>query len=135
MRIRATGVQSVYAAREVPGLAAGSPGSPRSADSCSSSIRLTSLVCAPARHAWDRGCCDFAGVSTGGHGLGTRNCFALDSIVHHHEWEKNLGAWYPPALIAQHLESEPVIVPPVLAKTGLLAEPVLCLVWALAFDS
>ena len=67
--------------------------------------------------------------------LGHSEPFALDSIVHHHEWEKNLDASYPPALIAQHLETEPVIVPPVLAKSGLLAEPVLRLVWTLAFET
>ena len=67
--------------------------------------------------------------------LGHSEPFALDSIVHHHEWEGNRRARYPLALIAQHLESEPVIVPPVLAKSGLLAEPVLRLVWTLAFET
>ena len=67
--------------------------------------------------------------------LGHSGPFALDSIVHHHEWEGNRRAGYPLALIAQHLEAEPVMVPPVLSKSGLLAEPVLRLVWTLAFKT
>ena len=66
--------------------------------------------------------------------LGHSEPFALDSIVHHHEWEGNWGNRFPRSLIAQHLETEPVIVPPVLAKSSLLAQPVLRLVWTLAFE-
>ena len=67
--------------------------------------------------------------------LGHSEPFALDSIVHHHEWEGDWGARYPLSLVAQHLETEPVIVPPVLSKSSLLTEPVLRLVWTLAFET
>ena len=50
------------------------------------------------------------------------------------EWEGDWGARYPLSLIDQHLETEPVIVPPVLSKSSLLAQPVLRLVWTLAFE-
>ena len=64
----------------------------------------------------------------------------LDAITHHHSWEQiprhvNPPSPYPPALVSRHLEPEPVIVPPVLSKSGLVAQPVLRLVWTLAFKS
>ena len=37
-------------------------------------------------------------------------------------------------MIARHLEPEPVIVPPVLSKSDLVAQPVLRLVWSLAHE-
>ena len=67
--------------------------------------------------------------------LGHTEPFALDSIVHHHEWQGDWGTRYPFSLIDQHLESEPLIVPPVLSKSGLVAQPVLRLVWTLAFET
>ena len=37
-------------------------------------------------------------------------------------------------MVARHLEPEPVIVPPVLSKSDLVAQPVLRLVWSLAYE-
>ena len=37
-------------------------------------------------------------------------------------------------MVASHLEPEPVIVPPVLSKSDLVAQPVLRLVWSLAYE-
>lgn len=39
------------------------------------------------------------------------------------------------ALIERHLEAEPFIVPPVLVKSDLVAQPLLKLVWSLAYDT
>ena len=68
--------------------------------------------------------------------LGYAKPFALDAIVHHHSWQRI--SWrqvpYGDAVVARHLEPEPVIVPPVLSKSDLVAQPVLRLVWSLAYD-
>ena len=66
--------------------------------------------------------------------LGYANPFALDAIVHHHGWEGISRRLFPPDVVARHLESEPVIVPPVLSKSDLVAQPVLRLVWSLAYE-
>ena len=55
---------------------------------------------------------------------------AIDSITHHHEWS-GVG-WLDPQ-VGGHLEPEPVMVPPVLSKSGLVKQPVLRLVWSHAF--
>ena len=60
--------------------------------------------------------------------------FALDAIVHHHGWEGISRRLFPSDVVARHLESEPVLVPPVLSKSDLVAQPVLRLVWTLAFE-
>ena len=67
--------------------------------------------------------------------LGYSEPFVLDAITHHHRWGGVDRHVYPQSLVARHLEAEPVIVPPVLSKSGLVAQPVLRLVWALAFES
>ena len=67
--------------------------------------------------------------------LGYSQPFVLDAITHHHGWKGVDRHVYPQSLVARHLEAEPVIVPPVLSKSGLVAQPVLRLVWALAFES
>ena len=66
--------------------------------------------------------------------LGYANPFALDAIVHHHGWEGISRRLYRPEVVARHLGAEPVIVPPVLSKSDLVAQPVLRLVWSLAFE-
>ena len=65
--------------------------------------------------------------------LGYSEPFVLDAIMHHHSWDV-AGHTYSPALVSRHLEPEPVIIPPVLSKSGLVAQPVLRLVWTLAFE-
>ena len=67
--------------------------------------------------------------------LGYVKPFALDAIVHHYFRQRS--SWrnsYDRALVARHLEPEPVIVPPVLSKSDLVAQPVLRLVWSLAYE-
>ena len=70
--------------------------------------------------------------------LGYSQPFVLDAIMHHHSWEQiprhDPPSPYTLALVSRHLEPEPVIVPPVLSKSGLVAQPVLRLVWTLAFE-
>lgn len=64
--------------------------------------------------------------------LGHEQPYALAAIVHHQEW----GTADVPHLrpqIERHLDPDPVIVPPVLTKSGLVAQPVLRLVWTRAF--
>ncbi len=67
---------------------------------------------------------------------GARVPYALDAIVHHESWypfhareEINLEG------VEAHLEAEPFIVPPILMKSVLLEQPVLRLVWSLAYDA
>lgn len=55
--------------------------------------------------------------------------------MHYQMWEGVVHHVYPDALVSRHLENEPVIVPPVLAKSALVAQPVLRLIWTLAFDA
>ena len=62
--------------------------------------------------------------------LGYTSPVAIDSITHHQEWgyvsqDYQVGS--------DHLEPEPVMVAPVLSKSGLVEQPVLRLVWSLAF--
>ena len=66
--------------------------------------------------------------------LGYPKPFALDAIVHHQGWEGISRRLFPPEVVARHLGSEPVIVPPVLSKSDLVAQPVLRLVWTLAYE-
>lgn len=62
--------------------------------------------------------------------------FALDAIVHHQSWGLSgpYSSWFPHDLVSRHLEPEPVIVPPVLSKSDLVAQPALRLVWSLAYE-
>ena len=62
--------------------------------------------------------------------LGYASPVAIDSITHHHEWS---GVGYVDPQVGGHLEPEPVMVPPVLSKSGLVEQPVLRLVWSHAF--
>lgn len=66
--------------------------------------------------------------------LGYANPFALDAIVHHHGWEDISRRPDRSDVVTRHLEAEPVIVPPVLSKSDLVAQPVLRLVWGLAYE-
>ena len=67
--------------------------------------------------------------------LGYAKPFALDAIVHHQTWQDDwMYNLYSHKEVARHLEPEPVIVPPVLSKSDLVAQPVLRLVWSLAYE-
>ena len=92
-----------------------------------------SLPSTTARHSPVCGCCDCTGASTGGHGSGTpnrsrstRSCTTTNG--------KALGQPLSSLPHRPAPRNEPVIVPPVLAKSSLLAQPVLRLVWTLAFE-
>ena len=65
--------------------------------------------------------------------LGYPKPYALDAVMHFQEWEGIENRLFPPEVIPQHLEKEPVIVPPVLSKTTLVTQPILRLVWSRAF--
>ena len=63
--------------------------------------------------------------------------YTMDAIVHHEAWlpvEEQPGQ-PGNAAIEDHLEPEPFIVPPVLAKTDLGEQPTLRLVWHKAFNA
>ena len=62
--------------------------------------------------------------------LGYPNPVPLDAITQHDDWSAKRGLFLRGA---SHLESEPVIVPPVLSKSSLIEQPVLRLVWSQAF--
>ena len=59
----------------------------------------------------------------------------LDAITHHEEWSKaellEPRLW---SLMERHLEPRPLIAPPVLSKSSLVSQPVLRLVWSLAYE-
>ena len=64
--------------------------------------------------------------------LGYASPVAIDSITHHHNWSNTSPSY---AQASDHLEAEPVMVPPVLSKSNLAEQPVLRLVWSHAFAS
>lgn len=71
---------------------------------------------------------------------GTQPPFPLDSFYHFEPWFKPYPDRVSPNLKAleeytlKHLDAEPFIVPPVLSKAQLMAEPVLKYLWSLAYD-
>ena len=66
--------------------------------------------------------------------LGYDDPVALDAIVHLDAWSGFAHRLQRRDVVARHLEPSPVIVPPVLSKSGLVAQPALRLVWKRAFD-
>ena len=61
--------------------------------------------------------------------------YMLDEITHHGEWqEKDPRVSRDPELVERHLERSPLIAPPVLSKSSLVRQPVLRLVWSLAYE-
>jgi len=60
--------------------------------------------------------------------------YAVDAVVHDEPWLPPIMAHeYDLKSIAKHLESEPFIVPPVLIKSALVEQPILRVVWSLAY--
>ena len=61
--------------------------------------------------------------------------YVLDAITHHEDWpsEPSLGD-EKRLLVERHLESQPLIAPPVLSKASLVRQPVLRVVWSLAYE-
>ena len=66
--------------------------------------------------------------------LGYAAPVALDAIVHHDAMSVLSHRLQPRDVVARHLEPEPVIVPPVLSKSGIDAQPALRVVWKQAFN-
>ena len=67
--------------------------------------------------------------------VGYMEPYVMDAITHHAQW------WSPKddspvdeSTIRFYLESEPLMIPPVLSKSGLVEQPVLRLVWRRAFE-
>ena len=63
--------------------------------------------------------------------LGHTDPVPLDAITHHSDWSSFGGAVLPQ--VSHHLEPQPMIVPPVLSKSSLVEQPILRLVWSLAY--
>ena len=61
--------------------------------------------------------------------------YMLDAVTHHEMWPEG-GGWDSRGIemVKRHLEQSPLIAPPVLSKSGLVRQPVLRLVWSLAYD-
>lgn len=60
--------------------------------------------------------------------------FVMDAITHHAKWSESSNDPIDGSLIPSHLEPEPLMVPPVLSKSGPVEQPVLRLVWRRAFE-
>ena len=63
--------------------------------------------------------------------LGHASPVPLNAITHHDSWSSTVGANLPD--VGNHLEPQPVMVPPVLSKSSLVEQPILRLVWSHAF--
>lgn len=73
---------------------------------------------------------------------GATQPFAVNDIVHHEPWlsheqrsyyKRNTGTDFPDFIIEGHLNPEPFIVPPILIKPTLVEQPILRLLWSLAY--
>ena len=66
---------------------------------------------------------------------GSSQPYSIDAIVHHEPWSPSSTPGDPPdpQTVEFHLEYEPFIVPPILTKSALLEQPILRLVWSLAY--
>lgn len=66
---------------------------------------------------------------------GTRPPYAIDDVVHHETWlPRTRNYLLNVEAIEAHLAPEPFLVPPVLMKSALVNQPILRLVWSLAYD-
>lgn len=63
--------------------------------------------------------------------------YSIDAIVHHEPWLPVRDSFYGarPEDIVRHLELESFIVPPVLVKSSLVEQPILRLIWSLAYTA
>lgn len=60
--------------------------------------------------------------------------YAIDAVVHHESWIPSYDfPRYKPEDIEPHLESDAFMVPPVLVKSSLVEQPILRLIWSLAY--
>ena len=61
--------------------------------------------------------------------------YVLDAITHHEQWPRDdQRKLEDRELVERHLESKPMIAPPVLSKSSLVRQPLLRLVWTLAYE-
>jgi hypothetical protein len=68
--------------------------------------------------------------------LGHSRPYAVDGIMHHEPWFEYFDRQKIPLKgIDQFLETEPLLVPPVLTKTDLVEQPILRLTWSLAVNT
>jgi len=68
--------------------------------------------------------------------LGYSSHLSPDALVHSESWFPRLGVDNPDAEeLERHMEPSPFLIPPVLTKDVLVAEPILRLVWARAFQA
>lgn len=66
--------------------------------------------------------------------LGESRVRGPGALLHHESWLTDAVYTSDPEAIEAHLETEPFMVPPVLAKTELHQHPVLGVVWRTAYD-
>lgn len=67
-------------------------------------------------------------------GLGRPRPIAVDGVMHHERWFRPPGAQSTPEQVEGLLETEPLMVPPILAKTDLVDQPILRLIWTRALE-
>jgi hypothetical protein len=68
--------------------------------------------------------------------LGHPTPYAVDGIMHHEAWFKYFDRQKIPLdAVEQFLETDPLLVPPVLTKTDLVQQPILRLTWSLAVNA
>ena len=67
--------------------------------------------------------------------LGAQHPYGLDAIVHDETWVDSPMDLEPLAKeqVDDHLEGEPFIVPPILAKSSLVEQPILRRIWSFAY--
>jgi len=68
---------------------------------------------------------------------GSLRPYAIDAVVHHQSWYPKFprSVDYDEADILLHLEPDPFIVPPVLVKTAIVQQPILRVIWTLAYQT
>lgn len=65
--------------------------------------------------------------------------YPLDAIIHYERWYPNkpispYSASILPSEIKQHLEPDPLIIPPILSKSTLTEQPIFRLLWSKAYE-
>jgi hypothetical protein len=64
--------------------------------------------------------------------LGSARPYDVEAVVHYQDWFPTMHRKADPVLVERHLEQDPFIVPPVLVKSALVAQPILRVIWSQA---
>jgi|WetSurMetagenome_2_1015567.scaffolds.fasta_scaffold50319_2 hypothetical protein len=65
---------------------------------------------------------------------GNKAPYTIDSIFHKEDWLTSIDPSTKKEMIELHLEEEPFFVPPLLSKDTLINQPVLRLIWSIAYE-